>query len=152
MQHAQRNEVLRLKGLTVKLAGVRAVPAGKSDWLIVTLTVKNDSSSPKRFGHTGAAPTLLVAGGQVREESLHAEKSDPKSVIAEGGPIAPGASKTADVAYQLPPKAARDVIKQEDGGLFTGPFGTSFTHAFVQKGGGLLSLETKPQPGEPGPE
>jgi hypothetical protein len=147
VHHAQRAGALRLKTLTAKLVGVRAARATKGEYLIITLNITNNSTSPKTFGHAGADPTTLVAGGQYRKEALNAERNDPNSFITKNEPIQPGASKTADVIFDVPPSVATNVMNQADGGLFTGNFGADFSKGLPPSGLGLLSLATKPEPG-----
>jgi hypothetical protein len=145
--HVQRHEALRLKTLTAKLVGVRTAALGKGEDLIVTLNVKNDTTSPKQFGRAGAAPTMVVAGNQFREEALNSEREDPNSFISQNEPIQPHASKTADVIFVVPRSVAKEVMQQLDGAVFIGNFGSSFTKNFPQTGLGLISVATKAPPG-----
>jgi hypothetical protein len=146
-QHAQRAEALRLKTLTAKLVGVRAARSPRGEYLIITLKIRNDTSSPKTFGHPGADPTDLVAGGEYRKEALNAETNDPNSFITKNEPIQPGASTTADVIFDVPRSVAAGVMNQTDGGLFIANFGSDFSKHLPASGLGLISVATKPEPG-----
>ena len=143
VNYTPRQETLQLKTLTAKLVGVRAAPVTASrEYLIATLNIKNDSTSPHTFGSSGTTQTFLVAGGKEHNEAVNAEKNDPNSFVTKNEPIQPGASKTADVIFAVPPSVATKVIAQKDGGLFIGNLGDDLSK-HLRSRVGLIALMTQ---------
>jgi hypothetical protein len=143
VNYTPRQETLQLKTLTAKLVGVRAAPVTASrSYLIVTLNIKNDSTSPHTFAASANTQTFLVAGGKEHNEAVNAEKNDPNSFATKNEPIQPGASKTADLIFPVPPSVAANVMAQKQGGLFIGNLGDDLsTH--LRSRVGLISLATQ---------
>jgi hypothetical protein len=143
VNYTPRQETLHLKTLTAKLVGVRAAPVTASrEYLIVTLNIKNDSTSAHTFAASGTKQTFLVAGGKEHDEAVNPEKNDPNSFVTKNEPIQPGASKTADVIFAVPPSVAAKVMAQTDGGLFIGNLGDDLSK-HLRSRVGLIALATQ---------
>lgn len=117
-----KNQVLDLEQLDAKVVNVQTEKAVQSAptrkavargrFVIVTLQVKNKLGKPQRFGGPGFEQAELAIGGIQYPEGA-AATSLLRAAFLGRGPIDGGKTVTGSVAFEVPTKAAQNLVKEK---------------------------------------
>jgi hypothetical protein len=143
---------LHLKTLSARVENVRSAgtvsnggsisATASGEYVIVALTITNETDAPEEFDGISAHQTELIANEKSYTEAFKAEnEADQQSFVSQSESIQPGESKTGDVIFDLPPAVARKVLAGEKGGLAVLNFGEESSS--TASGFGVISLEMK---------
>jgi hypothetical protein len=147
---AHGTQTLRLKTLALNITGVRTTSTvannsisatAKGEFLIVTISVTNKTTSPETFDGGGfQQQSELELDGASYTESFHAEnQADAQSFITNNSPIQPGESATGDLVFDVPPAEAAKATTDSRDVLIIGNFGDDLSQQQPSKLG-LIAL------------
>jgi Domain of unknown function (DUF4352) len=115
---AHQGAPIHLKSLTAHLNGTSTATSlsdqvstvtAQGEFVLISLTIANTTTSPQTFANPGTEPTALYIGKDQYSEDFDAENGpDQHSCVAlDESPTQPGASLTCDVVYDVPTAAVK---------------------------------------------
>lgn len=145
-----QSHTLKLKTLWARLAGVRTaktltsttarMTAGGS-FVIASVRITNKLPATQTFDQASTQQAGLILAGGVFKEAVETERhADASSCVKLASSIPPGHSRTCDVVFDVPARAASDLGKHGSGDLYLVNFGSDLAGSVLPQTIGQIRL------------